>query len=366
MRFTIQREELFKPLQQTVGAVERRQTMAILGNVLLRSESGKLWLTTTDLEIELVSSCTPASIDGDSSLTVPARKLFDICRSLPEGAEIEFTAESERALVRSGRSRFTLTTLPAQDYPALDTFVSQAEFTLPKAQLKGLLSHTAFAMAQQDVRYYLNGLLLEVTAENVTTVATDGHRLAIARLETALGSGEYSVIVPRKAVTELSRLISDEEGEVTVRLGSNNIELTFDGLRFTSKLIDGRFPDYQRVIPSGNDKLVLIDREVLRQALQRASILSNEKYRGVRIGLRPELMHIEAHNPEQEEAEVELEIEYSGDEMDIGFNLTYLLDVINTVSGDTLQLQFRDSSSSVLISDPAEPGASYVIMPMRL
>jgi DNA polymerase III subunit beta len=366
MRFTIQREELFKPLQQTVGAVERRQTMAILGNVLLRSEAGKLWLTTTDLEIELVSSCAPESIDADSSLTVPARKLFDICRSLPEAAEIELIAESERALVRSGRSRFTLTTLPAQDYPALDTFVSQAEFTLPKAQLKGLLSHTAFAMAQQDVRYYLNGLLLEVTAEHVTTVATDGHRLAIARLAAALGSGEYSVIVPRKAVTELSRLISDEEGEVTVRLGANNIELTFDGLRFTSKLIDGRFPDYQRVIPSGNDKAVVIEREVLRQALQRASILSNEKYRGVRLGLAPNLMRIEAHNPEQEEAEVELEIDYSGEEMDIGFNLTYLLDVINTVSGENLQLEFRDSSSSVLISDPSEPGASYVIMPMRL
>ena len=366
MRFTIKREELFKPLQQTVGAVERRQTMAILGNVLLRSEAGQLKLTTTDLEIELVAHCIPESIDGDASLTVPARKLFDICRSLPDKAVIEFSSEGERVLVRSGRSRFSLTTLPAQDYPALETFVSQAEFTLPKAQLKGLLSHTAFAMAQQDVRYYLNGLLLEVTAEHIASVATDGHRLAIAKLQTALGSGEYSVIVPRKAVTELGRLISDEDGEVTVRLGSNNIELTFDDLRFTSKLIDGRFPDYHRVIPIGNDKLVHIGREALRQALQRASILSNEKYRGVRLGLQPNLLHIEAHNPEQEEAEVELEIEYAGEEMDIGFNLTYVLDVINTVSGETLELAFRDSSSSVLISDPAEPGASYVIMPMRL
>lgn len=366
MHFTIKRESLLKPLQQTVGAVERRQTMAILGNVLLRAENGKLWLTTTDLEIELVANCLPEKIDDDSALTVPARKLFDICRSLPESAEIELFTEGERALVRSGRSRFSLTTLPAHDYPALDSFVSQAEFTLPKVQLKGLLSHTAFAMAQQDVRYYLNGLLLEVSAEKITTVATDGHRLAIASLQAALGSGEYSVIVPRKAVTELGRLISDDEGEINVRLGSNSIELTFDGMRFTSKLIDGRFPDYQRVIPSNNDKSIEVEREVLRQALQRASILSNEKYRGVRVGLRQNLLHIEAHNPEQEEAEVEVEIEYAGDELEIGFNLTYLLDVINTVSGDTLRLEFKDSASSVLIRDPAESGASYVIMPMRL
>lgn len=366
MRFTIQREILLKPLQQTIGAVERRQTMAILGNVLLRADNGELWLTTTDLEIELVAHCTPDEINGDGAVTVPARKLFDICRSLPEGAVVEFASEAERVVVRSGRSRFSLTTLPAQDYPALEGFVSQAEFTLPKALLKGLLGHTAFAMAQQDVRYYLNGLLLEVASDHVATVATDGHRLAIARLETALGSGEYSVIVPRKAITELARLVSEDEGDVGLRLGANSIELSFDGLRFTSKLIDGRFPDYERVIPRGNDKIVLTGRDALRQALQRASILSNEKYRGVRLGVRDDLLVIEAHNPEQEEAQVELEVEYAGESLEIGFNLTYLLDVINTVSGDQLSLAFRDSASSVLITDPAEPGASYVIMPMRL
>ena len=221
-------------------------------------------------------------------------------------------------------------------------------------------------MAQQDVRYYLNGLLLEVATDHVSTVATDGHRLAMARLDTSLSSGDYSVIVPRKAITELGRLVSEDEGDVEVRLGSNSIELGFDGLRFTSKLIDGRFPDYERVVPRGNDKIVVTGREPLRQALQRASILSNEKYRGVRLGLRNDVLVIEAHNPEQEEAQVELEVEYSGGEMEIGFNLTYLLDVINTVSGENLRMEFRDSSSSVLISDPAEPGASYVIMPMRL
>lgn len=366
MRFIMNREQLLKPLQQTIGAVERRQTMAILGNALLRIEDSELWVTTTDLEVELVAHCGLETTDGESAITVPARKLFDICRSLPEGASIEFWTEGERALLRSGRSRFSLTTLPADDYPALDSFVSQAEFSLSKAQLKGLLSHTAFAMAQQDVRYYLNGLLLEVAAGHIATVATDGHRLAIARFQAELGSGEYSVIVPRKAITELSRLLSEDEGSAEVRLGSNNIELTFDGLRFTSKLIDGRFPDYERVIPSGNDKVLVIEREPFRQALQRASILSNEKYRGVRLGLKPGVLCIEAHNPEQEEAQVELEIDYSGDEMDIGFNLTYLLDVINTVAGDTLQLAFRDSASSVLITDPSEPDASYVIMPMRL
>lgn len=366
MRFTIQRENLLKPLQQTVGAVERRQTMAILANVLLRFEGDTLWLTTTDLEIELVAHCIPDSLDDDGSLTVPARKLFEICRSFSEKAIIEFSTDAERAIIRSGRSRFTLTTLPARDYPALDTFISQAEFTLPKVQLKGLLSHTAFAMAQQDVRYYLNGLLLEVATDHIATVATDGHRLAIAGLQTTLGSGAYSVIIPRKAVTELTRLISEDEGDVTVRLGSNHIELTFDGLRFTSKLIDGRFPDYQQVIPRGNDKKLLINREALRHALQRASILSNEKYRGVRLSVDQNVLAIEAHNPEQEEAKVELEIDYNDEELDIGFNLTYLLDVINIVSGDNLQLEFRDSTSSMLISDPSEPDASYVVMPMRL
>lgn len=366
MKFTIQREAFLKPLQQLIGVVERRQTMAVLANVLLQIKENALWLTTTDLEIELVSHCLPEHIDSDTPITVPARKLFDICRSLPEHALIEFSMDNERAHIHAGRSRFSLTTLPADDYPALDNFVSQADFALPKAQLKGLLSHTAFAMAQQDVRYYLNGLLLEVSADQITCVATDGHRLAFAKLEAALGSGEYSVIVPRKAVTELGRLITDGDGDVKVRLGTNSIELTFDGVRFTSKLIDGRFPDYQRVIPSSNEKSIQINRDLLRQALQRASILSNEKYRGVRVGLRENFLCIEAHNPEQEEAQVELEIEYSGDELDIGFNLTYMLDVINTVAGDSLQLQFRDSSSSVLIKDPSEEAALYVIMPMRL
>lgn len=365
MRFTISRSELLKPLQRVIGAVERRQTMAILGNVLLQIEDNRMQMTATDLEIELVSHCY--LIDSENgSITIPARKLFDICRALPENAQISLDLEEGRANLRAGGSRFSLVTLPANEYPNLDEFVPQAQFSMSQAQLKGLLLHSSFAMAQQDVRYYLNGLLLEVNPSQVTAVATDGHRLALAKLDTGVGSGEHSVIVPRKAILELLRTLEERDAEVNIYLGTRAIRFEYEDVRFTSKLIDGKFPEYKRVIPEGGDKLLLVSREALRQALQRVSILSNEKYRGVRIGLGKDLLRIEAHNPEQEEAQVDLEVTYSGEAMDIGFNLTYLMDVISTVSGDSLQLCFKDSGSSVLITDPNEPGALYVVMPMRL
>ncbi|OBS09574.1 DNA polymerase III subunit beta [Acidihalobacter prosperus] len=365
MRFTISRSELIKPLQRVIGAVERRQTMAILGNVLLQIENNRMRLTATDLEIELVSHCF--LIDGeDGAATLPARKLYEICKALPEDAEISLDFEEGRAILKSGGSRFSLVTLPASEYPNLDEFVAQAQFSLNQAQLKGLLVHSSFAMAQQDVRYYLNGLLLEVNPGQVTAVATDGHRLALAKLDNAPGSGEHAVIVPRKAIMELVRTLDERDAQVTIHLGTQAIRLEFDDVRFTSKLIDGRFPDYKRVIPSGGEKILTVSRETLRQALQRVSILSNEKYRGVRIGLDRQLLRVEAHNPEQEEAQVDLQVDYDGESLDIGFNLTYLMDVIATVSGDTLQLCFKDSSSSVLITDPDEPSALYVVMPMRL
>lgn len=365
MRFSITRAELIKPLQRVIGAVERRQTMAILGNLLLQVENNRMQMTATDLEIELVSHCYLISGENGSA-TIPARKFFDICRALPDDAEITVEIVEGRATLRSGGSRFSLVTLPAEEYPNLEEFVPQAQFSLSQAQLKGLLVHTSFAMAQQDVRYYLNGLLLEANASQVTAVATDGHRLAQAKLETGVGTGEYSVIVPRKAIMELVRTLDELDSTVEIYLGTQAIRFEFDDLRFTSKLIDGRFPDYKRVIPLDGEKVLTITRDSLRQALQRVSILSNEKYRGVRVGLESGLLHIEAHNPEQEEAQVELPVEYTGETLDIGFNLTYLMDVINTTSGDSLQLRFKDSSSSVLLTDPSEPSALYVVMPMRL
>ncbi|AOU96620.1 DNA polymerase III subunit beta [Acidihalobacter yilgarnensis] len=365
MRFSISRSELLKPLQRVIGAVERRQTMAILGNVLLQIDGNRMQLTATDLEIELVSHCY--LIDGDNgSATVPARKLYEICKALPDDSEISLEFEDGRAVLRSGGSRFSLVTLPASEYPNLDEFVPQAQFSLSQAQLKGLLVHSSFAMAQQDVRYYLNGLLLEANASQVTAVATDGHRLALAKLDNGVGTGEHAVIVPRKAIMELVRTLDERDAVVSINLGTQTIRFEFDDVRFTSKLIDGRFPDYKRVIPTGGEKILTVSKDVLRQALQRVSILSNEKYRGVRIGLDKQLLRVEAHNPEQEEAQVDLQVDYDGEPLDIGFNLTYLLDVISTAAGESLQLCFKDSNSSVLITDPSEPSALYVVMPMRL
>lgn len=365
MNFSISRSEILKPLQYIIGAVERRHTMAILGNVLLQIENRRMQMTTTDLEIELVSHCF--LIDGeDGSITLPARKLFDICRSLPEEAEISLKIENERALLFSGASRFSLVTLPAREFPNLDEFVPQSQFTLSQAQLKGLLVHTSFAMAQQDVRYYLNGLLLEAESSQVTAVATDGHRLALAKLHTEVGTGSHAVIVPRKAIMELVKGLDETESTVQISLGTQSIRFEFNDVRFTAKLIDGKFPDYKRVVPTDGDKNLNVSRETFRQVLQRVSILSNDKYRGVRICLDKGVLRAESHNPEQEEAQVDMSVEYNGDVLDIGFNLTYLMDVISTTDGNSLNLTFNDSNSSVLITDPSEPSALYVIMPMRL
>lgn len=365
MNFSISRSEILKPLQYIIGAVERRQTMPILGNVLLQVENNRMQMTTTDLEIELVSYCY--LIDGeDGSITLPARKLFDICRSLPDEAEISLNIENERAILSSGDSRFSLVTLPAGEFPTLDEFVPQAQFTLSQAQLKGLLSHTSFAMAQQDVRYYLNGLLLEAESSHVTAVATDGHRLALAKLHTELGTGSHAVIVPRKAIMELIKSLDENDSVVEISLGTQSIRFEFNDVRFTTKLIDGKFPDYKRVVPSAGDKNLNVSRETFKQVLQRVSILSNDKYRGVRICLDKGVLHAESHNPEQEEAQVDMPVEYEGDSLDIGFNLTYLMDVIATTDGELLNLSFKDSNSSVLITDPSEASALYVIMPMRL
>jgi DNA polymerase III subunit beta len=366
MRFSIQRERLLKPLQQVIGAVERRQTMPILGNVLIRSDAGQVSVTTTDLEVELVARVEDVQA-SDGEVTVPARKLLDICRALPDEAQLELNADGERAVVTSGRARFTLSTLPAADFPALDDIATSKELELSEREFRHLLEKTAFAMANQDVRYYLNGLMLEVEENGVRTVATDGHRLSMCELKTTVDvSSSQQVIVPRKGVQELLRLLEDSDDRVRLQLGSSHVRATLPGLRFTSKLIDGRFPDYERVIPRDGDQVMRVEREPLRKALSRASILSNEKYRGIRLVLAPGQLRIQAHNPEQEEAEDEIEAEYQGKSLEIGFNVTYLLDVLNTVEGDTVEATLKDASSSVLMRDPGALDALYVVMPMRL
>ena len=366
MKIVTQRDNLLKPLQQIGGVVERRQTLPILANVLINAGTDQLTITATDLEVEM-KTAAPVSSDGELDFTLPARKLIDICRALPEESEIQLTVDGERAVLKSGRSRFTLGILPAQDYPAIEPSVSSHHFSVSQKLLKQLIEKTHFAMAQQDVRYYLNGMLLEVGDGVIRAVATDGHRLALSESKCDIEEGvDVQVILPRKAVLELSRLLEDSEETVSVEISSNHIRLKMGDTSFTSKLIDGKFPDYQRVIPKNCDKTVIANRDELRQALQRTSILSNEKYRGIRFQFTSGRLQLLAHNPEQEEAEEEMEIDYDGDELTIGFNVGYLIEALGVITSDSVKLSLSDPNSSCLIQDTGTEDNKYVIMPMRL
>ena len=365
MKLTIQREALLKPLQAVIGVVERRQTMPILSNVLVGLQSGRLVLTGTDLEVELVASVQ--GVDGDlEDVTIQGRKLLDICRALPDGAELKLSKEGERVVLRSGRSRFVLSTLPAAEFPTIDVVQVPQEIRLPAADLRRLLDKTHFSMAHQDVRYYLNGLLIERGSGYLRAVATDGHRLAKCEVPVeGLEGGDQQVIVPRKGVLELQRLLTPE-GNVILRVGTNHLQADFGDVRFTSKLIDGRFPDYDRVIPKAHPSSLIADRASLREAFGRAAILSNEKYRGIRLEVEPGKAVIQAHNPEQEEAEEELEVEYNGSPMEIGFNVTYLLEALAAVDSERVEIALNDGNSSCLIQIPGETQSQFVVMPMRL
>ena len=366
MKFSLSREALLKPLQLVVGVVERRQTLPILSNVLLSLDGSRLAVTGTDLEVEIIGHADVVSADEAGEVTVSARKLLDICRSLPEGASVKFSSSDGKAQVVSGRSRFTLATLPANEFPSVDNGENNIEFDIDAAILKNLIDATSFAMAQQDVRYYLNGMLWEVSANKLRAVATDGHRMALCDAECSIEVSELTkAILPRKGVIELSRLVADE-GSVRVAMGSNHIRVNGSDYCFTSKLVDGAYPDYDRVLPKGGDKLVEGNRAELKQAFGRTAILSNEKYRGVRIMLSNGAIKMVANNPEQEEAEEEVGVDYAGYELEIGFNVSYLLDVLNVLKGDAVRLTLSDSSSSALVEDAADGAAVYVVMPMRL
>jgi DNA polymerase-3 subunit beta len=366
MKFSIQREDFLKPLQQVIGVVERRQTLPVLGNVLLNANKKSVQLTATDLEVELQSHVNVA-VTETGDITLPARKLLDICRTLPAEAQLDISVKKDRALVRSGKSRFTLSTLPATEFPVIDKIKSARKFSLQESALHGLIERTAFAMAQQDVRYYLNGLMLESVSGTLRAVATDGHRLAMCELMADVGEGvDQQVIVPRKGIQELQRLLEQKDADVQVEIGSNHIRIITDELRFTSKLIDGRFPDYQRVMPKNADKRLLINRDLLRQALTRTSILSNEKYRGIRLELSENNIKIQAHNPEQEEAVEEIDANYDSDAIVVGFNVTYLLDVLNAINTDDVEMFLSDGNSSAMINKPGDENCRYVVMPMRL
>lgn len=367
MKFSISRDALLKPLNLVAGVVERRQTLPILANVLMVLDGDRLSLTGTDLEVELVGRVQLAVAGDSGEVTVPARKLVDICKSLPEGSDIEFSVNENKVKVKSGRSRFTLSTLPAREFPNVEDSMGTHQLTIKQGQLKRLIDRTGFAMAQQDVRYYLNGMLWEINAKQLRVVATDGHRLAMCTLpEKVDTNGDTQVILPRKGVLELARLLMEEDAEIAIVIGSNHIRATTNDFTFTSKLVDGKFPDYQRVLPRSPDKIVLGSRLDLRQAFTRTAILSNEKYRGVRLKLTENTLDIVANNPEQEEAEETVSVDYQGDSLEVGFNVSYLLDVLGVLSGERIKLSLADPNSSALLEESDAGDSLYVVMPMRL
>ena len=366
MKIKTKREAILRPIQQVSGVVEKRQTLPILSNILIKAENGQVTMTGTDLEVELISRAE-IPVDEGGEITLPAKKIMDICRSLPDEVDVDLTIQGDKATLQAGKSRFTLATLPAPDFPTLDDIATTLEFSVSQGTLRRLIDKTHFAMAQQDVRYYLNGLMLEIANGELRTVATDGHRLAMCRVNNDVAISEAKqIIIPRKGVMELLRLLDDSEDAVTVQVGSNHIKVNMGQITFTSKLIDGRFPDYERVIPANANRVVTADRELVRQALVRTSILSNEKYRGIRFQLDTNTLKTMAHNPEQEEAEEEISVEYDGEAMEIGFNSNYIQDANNAIETDKIRLLLTDPNSSCLIKEQESDDCSYVVMPMRL
>lgn len=366
MKISVSRDAILNPLQMVNSVIERRQTLPILSNILISVKNNKLSLTGTDLEVEIINSCNiDNNEDGDT--TLPARKLLDICKALPEGSNLEIVINEDRATLKSGRSRFTLSTLSASEFPSIDALISPFEFNVSQKILKKLIDQTQFCMAQQDVRYYLNGLMLELSDKQIIAVATDGHRLAFCQAKVDLDPGETrQVIIPRKAVNEISRLLEDSDDEIKVSLSENHIRINFSDVIFTSKLIDGKFPDYQQVIPQKCDNEVKSSQNNLYQAFNRTSVLSNEKYRGMRLQLSKNQLQATVHNPEQDEAEEVIEVEYSGDEFEIGFNVAYLLDALNAIKSEEVVMQLTDSNHSCLLFGSDDVDSKYVVMPMRL
>ena len=361
------RDDILGPLSAVSGIIERRHTLPILSNVLLERSGDAVAFLATDIEIQITAHASLGGAGEAKALTVGARKLLDILRALPEGVEVALQSQDKRMVVRAGKSRFTLQTLPAEDFPRLaKPSGDAARFALPQKALRRLLGLVHYAMAQQDIRYYLNGLLMVVEDERLKLVATDGHRLAYASLELGAKLPRQEAIVPRKTVIELTKLLADSDDEVGIELSATQAGFRFGTVELVTKLIDGKFPDYTRVIPTQHKNRLQIDREPLRQALQRAAILSNEKFRGVRWVLGEGSLKIVSSNAEQEEAQEELEVQYKGDSLDIGFNVNYLLDVLNNVPGTGLECHFGDAASSALITYAGEKDFKYVVMPMRI
>ena len=366
MNIQINREVLLKPLTAVSSIVEKRHTLPILSNLLLEAKQNKIYLTATDLEMQISLSIDNVA-GGEFSTTISAKKLLDICRSLPDSSAIHLTTTDSRVTLKAGKSRFNLQTLPAADYPVMSKVQGDSILvTLPQREFKALLKQVEFAMAQQDIRYYLNGLLFEVSGNHLNIVGTDGHRLSFTSTQLKQSYDKQEVILPRKTIIELIKLLDDSEEDVIIEIAGTQANFSFNQLKLISKVIDGKFPDYNRVIPNGHQNTFTTDRLAVLLAMQRASILSNEKYRGIRMVLSNNNLKLISTNSDQEEAEEELEIQYAGDNLDIGFNVTYLIDVLNNANSEHITFSFADANSSCLITLPINADYKYVVMPMRI
>ena len=364
-------ENILSALQAVAGIVERRHTLPILANVLIRKTGAQIELTTSDLEIQVRTSAELGGDAGNFATTVGARKLIDILRSMPADQIVTLTAHQNKLTLQGGKSRFTLQTLPSDDFPLVQEAADFGPaFSVPQKVLKGLINQVHFAMAVHDIRYYLNGILFVAEGKNLTLVATDGHRLALAQASLEVEIPKQEVILPRKTVLELQRLLRDEkeadESLIEMRFAGNQAKFGFSGMEFVTKLVEGKFPDYNRVIPKNHKNAVILGRAPFLASLQRAAILTSEKFKGVRVNIDPGALRIASSNAEQEEAKEELEIDYGGDSIEIGFNVTYLIDALSNMSVEMIKLELQDTNSSALITVPEQAGFKYVVMPMRI
>lgn len=366
MNIKINRDALLKPLANVASIVERKHALPILSNILIQGKDGQVQLTATDLEMQ-VSLSFKADLKEEIATTISARKFFDITRSLPDDCVIDIAIKDSRVAVKANKSRFAIQTLPAKDYPVMTKASSEAVvITISQIQLKRLLKQVEFAMAQQDIRYYLNGLLFEIDGNSLNIVGTDGHRLSFTSSELSRSYEKHNIIIPRKTIIELIKLLDDSDNEVNIEVSTTQVNFSFNDIKLITKVIDGKFPDYTRVIPVGHQNKFTVDRMTVLLAMQRASILSNEKYRGIRMVLGINSLRLISTNSEQEEAEEELEVNYTGDTLDIGFNVTYLIDVLNNVTNPEVVFSFADANSSCLVTVPNDENYKYVVMPMRI
>lgn len=354
-------------LQAVAGIVERRHTLPILANVLIRKTSGNIELTTSDLEIQIRTHAELGGDTGDFSTTVGARKLIDILRSMPSDQTVSLESSAAKLILKGGKSKFTLQSMPAEDFPLVQEAANFGPvFSVPQKTLKALLAQVSFAMAVHDIRYYLNGILFVAEGQQLSLVATDGHRLAFATATLDVEVPKQEVILPRKTVLELQRLLSDAEGAIDMQFASNQAKFSFDGMEFVSKLVEGKFPDYNRVIPRNHTNSIILGRDALLKTLQRTAILTSEKFKGVRLNIDPGTLRVAANNAEQEEAVDELDIDYSGDSIEIGFNVTYLIDALSNITQEMIKIELSDGNSSALLTIPELDNFKYVVMPMRI